>query len=296
MRKCGYVAIIGKPNAGKSTLMNALLGCELSIVNKKAQTTRNKILGIFTEKNIQIVFIDTPGLFEPKYELQKFMMSELKSSFKEADIILHIIDVTEFSMRALKDIEDRFAKEFKGKKRIVVLNKIDLEEQDDVKSKMVMLKEEFKFETIIPISAKEDFNLTEVQREITDNLPVSEFFFDDEILTDKPEKFFVAEIIRQKILDLYQDEVPYSDYVDIVEFIERKDAKDYINAEIVLERETQKIIFIGRNGDKIKMLGKFAREGIEKFLKKEVYLKLFVKVRKDWRKDKKFLRDAYKNQ
>jgi GTP-binding protein Era len=294
MRKCGYVAIIGKPNAGKSTLMNALLGCELSIVNKKAQTTRNKILGIFTEKNIQIVFIDTPGLFEPKYELQKFMMSELKSSFKEADIILHIIDVTEFSMRALKDIEDRFAKEFKGKKRIVVLNKIDLEEQDDVKSKMVMLKEEFKFETIIPISAKEDFNLTEVQREITDNLPVSEFFFDDEILTDKPEKFFVAEIIRQKILDLYQDEVPYSVYVDIVEFIERKDAKDYINAEIVLERETQKIIFIGRNGDKIKMLGKFAREGIEKFLKKEVYLKLFVKVRKDWRKDKKFLREAYK--
>jgi GTP-binding protein Era len=294
MRKCGYVAIIGKPNAGKSTLMNALLGCELSIVNKKAQTTRNKILGIFTEKNIQIVFIDTPGLFEPKYELQKFMMSELRSSFKEADIILHIIDVTEFSIRALKEIEERFAKDFKGKKRIVVLNKIDLAEQDDVKSKMLMLKEEFKFETIIPISAKEDFNLTEVRREITDNLPVSEFFFDDEILTDKPEKFFVSEIIRQKILDLYQDEVPYSVYVDIVEFIERKDAKDYINAEIVLERETQKIIFIGRNGDKIKLLGKIAREGIEKFLKKEVYLKLFVKVRKDWRKDKKFLREAYK--
>lgn len=295
MRKCGYVAIIGKPNAGKSTLMNAFLGLELSIVNKKAQTTRNKILGIFTEKNIQIVFIDTPGLFEPKYELQKFMMSELKSSFNEADIILHIIDVSDFNIRALKEIETRFAKEFKGKKRIIALNKIDLAEQDDVKSQMLMLKEEFKYDTIIPVSAKESFNLPELQRVIVDNLPVSEFFFDDEILTDKPEKFFVAEIIRQKILDLYQDEVPYSVYVDIVDFIERKEAKDYINAEIVLERESQKIIFIGRNGDKIKSLGKIAREAIEKFLKKEVYLKLFVKVRKDWRKDRKFLREAYKS-
>jgi GTPase len=294
MRKCGYVAIIGKPNAGKSTLMNAFLEYDLSIVNKKAQTTRNKILGIFTEKNIQIVFIDTPGLFEPKYELQKFMMSELKSSFNEADIILHLIDVTEFSISALKIIEERFKKEFKGKKRIIALNKIDLDEQDNVKSKMLQLKEEFGFETIIPISAKEEFNLSEVKREIIDNLPVSEFFFDEEVLTDKPEKFFVSEIIRQKILDIYQDEVPYSVYVDIVEFTERKESKDYINAEIVLERESQKVIFIGRNGDKIKLLGRIAREAIEKFLKKEVYLKLFVKVRKDWRKDKKFLRDAFK--
>ncbi|MCX6163973.1 MAG: GTPase Era [Ignavibacteriae bacterium] len=294
MRKCGYVAIIGRPNAGKSTLLNAFLGCDLSIVNKKAQTTRNKIIGIFTEKNIQIVFIDTPGLFEPKYELQKFMMSELKSSFNEADIILHLIDVTDFYIKLLKETEDRFKKEFKGKKRIIVLNKVDLVEQDDVKSKMLLLKEEFGFDNIIPISAKESFNIGEVQRHLVDNLPVSEFFFDDDILTDRPEKFFVAEIIRQKILDLYQDEVPYSVYVDIVEFIERKDSKDYINAEIVLERESQKVIFIGRNGDKIKTLGRLARENIEKFLKKEVYLKLFVKVRKDWRKDKKFLREAYK--
>lgn len=294
MRKCGYVAIIGKPNAGKSTLMNAFLEYDLSIVNKKAQTTRNKILGIFTEKNIQIVFIDTPGLFEPKYELQKFMMSELKSSFNEADIILHLIDVTEFSISALKDIETRFKNEFKGKKRIIALNKIDLDDQDSVKSKMLQLKEEFGFDTIIPISAKEEFNLSEIKREIIENLPISEFFFDEEVLTDKPEKFFVAEIIRQKILDIYQDEVPYSVYVDIVEFIERKESKDYINAEIVLERESQKVIFIGRNGDKIKLLGRIAREAIEKFLKKEVYLKLFVKVRKDWRKDKKFLRDAFK--
>lgn len=294
MRKCGYVAIIGRPNAGKSTLLNAFLGCDLSIVNKKAQTTRNKILGIFTEKNIQIVFIDTPGLFEPKYELQKFMMSELKSSFNEADIILHLIDVTDFYIKLLKDTEERFKKEFKGKKRIIVLNKIDLVKQDDVKSKMLLLKEEFGFDNIIPISAKESFNISEVQRQLVENLPVSEFFFDDEILTDRPEKFFVAEIIRQKILDLYQDEVPYSVYVDIVEFIERKDSKDYINAEIVLERESQKVIFIGRNGEKIKTLGRLARESIEKFLKKEVYLKLFVKVRKDWRKDKRFLRDVYK--
>jgi len=294
MRKCGYAAIIGKPNAGKSTLMNAFLEYDLSIVNKKAQTTRNKILGILTENNIQIVFIDTPGLFEPKYEMQKFMMTELKSSFNEADIILHLIDVTDFNLAEIKSIEERFKKELKGKKRIIVLNKIDLAAQDDVKSMMIQLKEEFKFETIIPISAKEKFNLGEIKREITDSLPISEFFFDEEILTDKPEKFFVAEIIRQKILDLYQDEVPYSVYVDIVEFIERKDSKDYINAEVVLERESQKVIFIGRNGDKIKTLGRTARESIEKFLNKEVYLKLFVKVRKDWRKDKKFLREAFK--
>jgi GTP-binding protein Era len=294
MRKCGYVAIIGKPNAGKSTLMNAFLDYDLSIVNKKAQTTRNKILGISTENNVQIVFIDTPGLFEPKYEMQKFMMTELKSSFNEADIILHLIDVTDFNLSELKLIEERFKKELKGKKRIIALNKIDLAEQDDVKSMMVQLKEEFRFETIIPVSAKEKFNLGEIKREITDSLPISEFFFDEEILTDKPEKFFVAEIIRQKILDLYQDEVPYSVYVDIVEFIERKESKDYINAEVVLERESQKVIFIGRNGDKIKTLGRIAREAIEKFLNKEVYLKLFVKVRKDWRKDKKFLREAFK--
>jgi len=294
MRKCGYVAIIGKPNAGKSTLMNAFLGCDLSIVNKKVQTTRNKILGIYTEKNIQIVFIDTPGLFEPKYELQKFMLSELKSSFNEADLILHLIDATDFYIKSLKETEDRFKRELRGKKRIIALNKIDLVEQDDVKSKMLLLKEEFGFETIIPISAKENFNITEVHRQLVDNLPVSEFFFDEDILTDKPEKFFVSEIIRQKILDMYQDEIPYSVYVDIVEFIERKDAKDYINAEIVLERESQKVIFIGRNGEKIKTLGRVARESIENFLKKEVYLKLFVKVRKDWRKDKKFLREVYK--
>ncbi|MBI5402853.1 MAG: GTPase Era [Ignavibacteriae bacterium] len=294
MRKCGYVAIIGKPNAGKSTLMNAFLEYDLSIVNRKAQTTRNKILGIHTENNIQIVFIDTPGLFEPKYELQKFMMTELKSSFNEADMVLHLIDVSEFNIAELKSIEEKFRKEFKGKKRIIVLNKIDLVQQDDVMSRIIQLKEEFGFETIIPVSAKEEFNLGEVKREITDNLPVSEFFFDEEILTDKPEKFFVAEIIRQKILELYQDEVPYSVYVDIVEFIERKESKDYINAEIVLERESQKVIFIGRSGEKIKTLGRAARESIEKFLKKEVYLKLFVKVRKDWRKDKRFLREAFK--
>jgi len=294
MRKCGYVAIIGKPNAGKSTLMNAFLDYDLSIVNRKAQTTRNKILGIYTENNIQIVFIDTPGLFEPKYELQKFMMSELKSSFNEADIVLHLIDVSEFNIAELKDIEERFKKELKGKKRIIALNKIDLVQQDDVMSKIIQLKEEFKFDTVIPVSAKEKFNLGEIKREITDALPISEFFFDEEILTDKPEKFFVAEIIRQKILDLYQDEVPYSVYVDIVEFIERKESKDYINAEIVLERESQKVIFIGRSGEKIKTLGRISREAIEKFLRKEVYLKLFVKVRKDWRKDKKFLRDAFK--
>jgi GTP-binding protein Era len=290
MKKSGFVAIIGKPNAGKSTLMNALLGFKLSAVNSKAQTTRNKIFGILTDEDYQIIFSDTPGLLNPKYELQKFMLKEVKSSFKEADIILYVIDTLKFSAEEIRETGLDFEKDFAGIHKIAVLNKCDLIPQDDVVKMMDILGTELEFENIIPVSAENSFNLDTLKSRILELLPEVEFYYDPEILTDKPEKFFVSEIIREKILELYKEEVPYSVFVDVREFKTREEGKkDFINADIIIERETQKMIIIGKGGAKIKKLGEMSRKGIEEFLGRKVYLNLFVKVRKDWRKDENFI-------
>ena len=290
MKKSGFVAIIGKPNAGKSTLMNALLGFKLSAVNPKAQTTRNKIFGILTDEDYQIIFSDTPGLLNPKYELQKFMLKEVKSSFKEADIILYVIDTLKFSAEEIRETGRDFEKDFAGIHKIAVLNKCDLIAQDDVVKMMDILGKELEFENIIPVSAENNFNLDTLKSRILELLPEGEFYYDPEILTDKPEKFFVSEIIREKILELYKEEVPYSVFVDVREFKTREEGKkDFINADIIIERETQKMIIIGKGGAKIKKLGEMSRKGIEEFLGRKVYLNLFVKVRKDWRKDENFI-------
>jgi GTPase len=294
MKKSGFVAIIGKPNAGKSTLMNALLGFKLSAVNPKAQTTRNKIFGILTDEDYQIIFSDTPGLLNPKYELQKFMLKEVKSSFKEADVILYIIDTLKFSAEEIRETGKEFEKDFAGIHKIAVLNKCDLTAQDDVVKMMDMLGKELGFENIIPISAENNFNLDTLKSRILELLPEGEFYYDPEILTDKPEKFFVSEIIREKILELYKEEVPYSVFVDVREFKTREEGKkDFINADIIIERETQKMIIIGKGGNMIKKLGELSRKGIEEFLGRKVYLNLFVKVRKDWRKDENFLKNNF---
>jgi GTPase len=294
MKKSGFVAIIGKPNAGKSTLMNAFLGFKLSAVNPKAQTTRNKIFGILTEEDYQIVFSDTPGLLNPKYELQNFMLKELKSSFKEADVILHMIDASKHTPEEFAETEKDFEKDFGNTKRIIVLNKCDLVEQERVVKIMDMLGNSFKSEDIIPISAENNFNLDTLKSRILELMPEGEFYYDPEILTDKPEKFFVAEIIREKILELYKEEVPYSVFVEVREFKTREEGKkDFINADIIIERETQKMIIIGKGGKGIKKLGELARKGIEEFLGRKVYLNLFVKVRKDWRKDENFLKSNF---
>jgi GTP-binding protein Era len=293
MKKCGYVALIGQPNSGKSTLMNSLLNFNLSIVNPKVQTTRNKILGILSEDDYQVIFIDTPGIFEPKSELQKFMFEEMKISFKEADIILHLIDGSKFSYNGEKRFLEIFKNDLTGRKIIVALNKIDIIEQSKTENLMESLKTEFGYNTVVPVSALINFNLDSLKNIIIENLPSSDFFFDNETLTDKPEKFFVAEIIRDKVLELYQDEIPYSVFIDIREFKVRESGKDYINADIILERNSQKKILIGKGGEMIKSLGKKARAEIEKFLDREVYLNLFVRIRKDWRKDKKFLKDNF---
>jgi GTP-binding protein Era len=291
--RCGYAAIFGKPNAGKSTLLNALLGMKLSIVNRKAQTTRNKVQGILTEDNCQIIFFDTPGIIEPKYELQKFMASEIKTSLDEADVVLHLIDAATLDVDGLKKLEEQYGEIFKEKTRIVVLNKIDLLKSDDVLVMMDRLKKEFGYEHIVPVSAQDKFNLNTLKKVIIGYLPVSPFLYDEETVTDKPEKFFVAEIIRQKILEMFHEEIPYSVFVDIREFKERENRKNYINADIILERESQKAIIIGKKGEMLKKLGRSARIGIEKFLEREVYLELFIKVRKDWRKNETFLKENF---
>jgi len=294
MIKSGYTALIGKPNAGKSTLMNAMLDFKLSVVNPKVQTTRNKILGILTGKDHQIIFMDTPGLLEPKYEMQKFMMKEIKSSFKEADVIVYILDAQNINLNDVKRIEDEFRKDFRGTNRIVVLNKVDLIPQENVQNKMIELRNEFGFNDIIPVSAKNNYNLDTLKARIIELLPEGDFYFDADTLTNKPEKFFVSEIIRENILTLYKEEIPYSVFVDVREFKVREHGqKDYINADIILERESQKIIILGKNGEMVKKLGEMSRKGIEEFLGKEVFLKLFVKVRKDWRRDFRFLKNNF---
>lgn len=291
--KCGYVTLFGLPNAGKSTLMNALLGTNLSIVNKKAQTTRNRILGILTEDDYQMIFLDTPGVLEPKYELQRFMQTEIKTSIDEADVILHIVDVNKFSEKEFAGFIQANGPLLEGKQVITVLNKTDLSDREKVLKSIDELCSNFECKEVVPISAINGFNIDELKKTIVEMLPKLPFLYDEDTLTDRPERFFVSEIIRQKILQLLHEEVPYSIFVNIAEFKERDGGKDYINAEIIVEKESQKAIVLGRKAEMLKKIGQESRKGIEKFLDREVYLELFVKVRKDWRKSESFLKSNF---
>jgi len=293
--KAGFVTIFGKPNAGKSTLINALLNFNLSIVNRKVQTTRDRILGVLTEDDYQIVFIDTPGILEPKYELQKFMLNEIRISLTEADLVIQIVDTLNINFEDLKKTDSDYKDLLSNKKRIIVLNKIDLMKTDNLLPIMERLKNEFNFDEIVPVSALEHENIEELKKIILTYIPEGEFFYDKDTLTDKPEKFFVSEIIREKILGMYHEEIPYSIMVGITEFKDRGNNLVYINADIIVERESQKIIVIGNKGAGLKKLGERARKDIENFLNKKVYLELFVKVRKDWRNNKKFIKDSMIN-
>jgi len=289
--KSGFVTIVGKPNVGKSTLMNQLLGEELSIVTNKPQTTRKRVLGILSDDNYQIVFLDTPGILSPKYLLQQKLSDYINMSVKDSDILIFMVAAD--SKETLSDIFDKkkFNSEvsLQNKKKILVINKIDLISQNSIKDRIREFENMRIFDSIIPVSAKEKYNIDSIQSKIIEFLPYHPKFYPDDQLTDEPEKFFVSEKIREKVFEQYKDEIPYSVEVVIDDFKERERGKDFISAVIVVERESQKPIILGKQGSKIKKLGHSARKSIEEFLLREVYLELRVKVVENWRKNDKML-------
>ena len=290
--RTGYVAILGLPNSGKSTLLNALLEQKLSIITSKPQTTRKRILGILSEEDYQIIFLDTPGILSPSYLLQEKMMDDVKLSLDDADAIVMIIDVKEDPHAEIL-LNQEFVKSSVSKSRkpkLLVLNKVDLITQDKVNELIKHFEMQKLFEEIIPVSASQNFNIQRVREEIISFLPDGPKLFPDDQVTDENERFFVSEIIREKILEIYRDEIPYSCEVLIAEFKERETSKHFISAEIVVERDSQKAIIIGKGGTAIKKLGQVARESIEEFLQREVFLELRVKVRKKWRSDENLLK------
>jgi GTP-binding protein Era len=285
--KSGFVNIIGNPNVGKSTLMNALVGEKLSIVTAKAQTTRHRIMGIVNGDNCQIVYSDTPGILKPNYKLQESMMDFVDVAIGDADIILYITDVVEKKDKNIAYIEKLNQLECPV---IVVLNKIDLSTQKKVVEMMAQWKDLLPKSEIIPVSATEKFNLEKLFDTILALLPVSPPWYDKETFTDKSMRFFASEIIREKILLNYSQEIPYCTEVVIEEFKEGEERYD-ISAVINVMRNSQKGIIIGSKGAALKKTGTQARLDMEEFFEKKVFLQLFVKVEPDWREDRRKLRN-----
>jgi GTP-binding protein Era len=284
--KAGFVNIIGNPNVGKSTLMNAIVGERLSIITSKAQTTRHRILGIVNGENFQILFSDTPGIIKPAYELQNSMMDFVKSAFEDADILIYMVEIGE---KELKD-ESFFNKITNAKIPVLlVINKIDTSNQEQVEEKIEYWKEKVPNAEIFVVSALEKFNIESVFNRIIELLPESPAFYPKDQLTDKPERFFINEAIREKILLHYKKEIPYSVEVETEEFLE-SDKLIKIRSVIMVERETQKGIIIGHKGAALKRVGTEARKDLQKFFGKKIHLELYVKVNKNWRNDKRQLR------
>jgi len=289
--KAGFVSLIGKPNVGKSTLMNALVGEKLSIVTPKAQTTRHRILGIVNEPEYQIVFSDTPGVIKPVYGMQESMMSFVNGSLVDADIVLFVTDINE-----KYDESDVIEKLTKTRSPIaVVINKIDKSSEDMVKQKIIYWQEKLNPNSIFAVSALHDHNVPAVMQFILDNLPEHPAYYDKDTLTDKNERFFVSEIIREKVFKLYDKEIPYSTEVIITAFKEEP-IMVRISSEIIVERDSQKNIIIGKSGEMLKKVGTYARKDMEEFLQKKVFLEMFVKVIPDWRNRKNYLKSfGYEN-
>ncbi|MFZ4106774.1 GTPase Era [Flavobacterium sp.] len=290
--KAGFVNIIGNPNVGKSTLMNAFVGERLSIITSKAQTTRHRILGIVNGEDFQVILSDTPGIIKPAYEMQKSMMDFVKSAFEDADVLLYMVEIGETE---LKD-EAFFSKIINAKIPVLLLlNKIDKSDQLQLEEQIEMWKEKVPNAEIYPISALENFNVKEVFARILELLPESPAYYPKDALTDKPERFFVNETIREKILMNYDKEIPYSVEIETEEFLE--DEKIIrIRSVIMVERDTQKGIIIGHKGAALKRVGVQSREDLEKFFGKQIHIELFVKVNKDWRNNQFQLRRFGYNQ
>ncbi|QDH78188.1 GTPase Era [Echinicola soli] len=284
--KAGFVNIIGKPNVGKSTLMNVLVGERLSIISSKAQTTRHRILGLMNDADYQIVFSDTPGMLKPKYELHKSMMSFVNLSLEDADVIVFVTDLFETD-NEIEEVIDKI--NASGAPVLLVINKIDLSKDNKLEEVTQYWTERLKADTVIPVSALENFNIERIMQEILDRLPVHPPYYDKEELTDRPERFFASEIIREKIFTNYKKEIPYSTEVAIDQFTE-DDKIIRIRAIIFVERSSQKGIIIGDKGKAIKNVGIQSRAALEAFFGKQVFLETHVKVEDDWRKNKNKLR------
>ncbi len=284
--KSGFVNIIGNPNVGKSTLMNALVGERLSIVTSKAQTTRHRIMGIVNGEDHQIVYSDTPGILKPNYRLQESMMSFVKGAISDADIILYVTDVIEKSDKNIEyiDILNKISIPI-----ILVINKIDLSNQEDLELLYQRWSQFIPKAHIFPISAKEKFNLTSLYQKIVDFLPASPAWFDKNIFTDRNLRFFASEIIREKILINYEKEIPYCSEVSIEAFEEKSDIYN-IQAIIYVSRNSQKGIIIGKEGSMLKKVATMARIDMESFFEKKVFLQIFVKVNPNWREDQNKLK------
>lgn len=284
--KAGFVNIFGKPNAGKSTLLNAFMGEKLAIVSPKVQTTRHRIKGILTEPGYQIIFSDTPGIIEPRYKLHEKMMQAVKSALEDADLALLLVDVSE----DLTEADAIFSALRLKVPAIVVLNKIDDTSADKIEAARAFFAEKKYAKEIIAVSALKKTGIDKLLAAILNYLPEGEPFFDEDNLTDLPMRFFVGELIREQVYQLFQDEIPYHTAVLVQEFKE-KETLVKIMADIIVQRDTQKGIILGERGKMIRELGTRARQEIEKFLGRKVFLELFVKVRPKWRDNDLHLRE-----
>ena len=284
--RAGFVSIIGKPNVGKSTLMNALVGERLSIVTSKAQTTRHRILGILNGEGFQLIYSDTPGIIQPKYELHNAMMSFVYSSLEDADVVLFVTDI--YEKHDEEPVVERLRK-MVDTPIILLVNKIDQADQAEVEAKLAYWREQLpNAAEVLPISALNAFGTDGVLALVLERLPIHPPYYPKDELTDKPERFFAAEMVREKIFKLYKKEIPYSCEVVIEEFKE-EDAIIRIRGIIYVERSSQKGIIIGQRGEALKKVGTWAREEMEKFFLKKVFLELYVKVNENWRMDPKAL-------
>ena len=282
MHRSGFVNIVGNPNVGKSTLMNALVGERLSIITSKAQTTRHRILGIVNGEDFQMVYSDTPGVLSPNYRLQEKMLEFSRSALVDADVLLYVTDVTDSADRNADFLTKVKKMASAGTRVFLIINKIDLTTQETLESLVAFWHNQLPEAEIFPISAQERFGVAQLFDAIKEALPEGPAFFPKDQLTDKSERFFVNEIIREKILTNYDKEIPYSVEVEVESFIEEEDIIR-ISAVIYCERDSQKGIIIGKAGSALKRVGSQARKEIEDFFQKQVFLQLFVKVDRDWR-------------
>ena len=292
MHRAGFINIIGNPNVGKSTLMNNLVGEKLSIITSKAQTTRHRILGIVNGDNFQLIFSDTPGIIKPSYELQDSMMDFVKSALEDADVLIYMVEMGE---KSIKDSEVHDKIQSAKIPTIILLNKIDLSTQEDIKNQINLWSNQYPDTEIYPVSALNNFNTEKVINRIIELIPESPAYFPKDQLTDKPERFFVNEKLREKILLYYDKEIPYSVEVQTEKF---KDEELIIKIRslILVERESQKGIIIGHKGVALKKIGTKARIDLERFFGKKVFIEIYVKVSKNWRSNQNQLRKfGYKN-